>query len=224
MMKDQRLADAFGGQRVLGALANLSGELLPSGEVLFTRNSRLFLGELDGTDSARARDIAASIDAAGVRASAEPQILSLEWSKFAAWAPMMILSVVTRALTWKYLIDAGTARVLVRLVRELGLLAEACQVPLADRGVLPVATICRESEQNGIELLRRFGVDMQSSAPEHRMSTLQDLLAGRALEVEETLGHAIRTAADLKLSLPLLSCFHELVAGIDRMRGPPAGQ
>jgi 2-dehydropantoate 2-reductase len=221
MMKDDLLADAFGRQRVLGALANLSGELLASGEVLFTRNSRLFIGELDGTDSARARGIAASIDAAGVRASADPQILSLEWSKFAAWAPMMILSVVTRALTWKYLIDAGSARVLVRLVRELGLLAAACQVPLADRGVLPVATICRESEQHAIELLQRFGLEMQSSAPQHRMSTLQDLLAGRALEVEETLGHAIRTAAGLKLSLPLLSCFHELVAAIDRMREPP---
>jgi 2-dehydropantoate 2-reductase len=224
VMKDDLLADAFGRQRVLGALANLSGELLPSGEVLFTRNSRLFLGELDGTDSARARDIAASIDAAGVRASADPQILSLEWSKFAAWAPMMILSVVTRALTWKYLTDAGTARLLVRLVRELGLLADACQVPLADRGVLPVATICRESEQHSIDLVQRFGLDMQASAPEHRMSTLQDLLAGRALEVDETLGHALRTAAGLKLSLPLLSCFHELVAGIDRMREAAPGQ
>ena len=61
MMKDALLADAFGGERVLGALANLSGELLASGEVLFTRNSRLFIGELDGTDSARARDIAARI-------------------------------------------------------------------------------------------------------------------------------------------------------------------
>ena len=217
MMKDALLADAFGGERVLGALANLSGELLPSGEVLFTRNANLFVGELDGSDSARARDVAASIDASGVRATAVREILSLEWSKFAAWAPMMILSVATRALTWQYLIDPGPARVLVRLVRELGMLAAAHQVGLSDRGVLPVATICRESETHAVALLEKFGLDMKSSAPEHRMSTLQDLAAGRRLEVEETLGDAIRTAAKLKLSLPLLGCFYELVAGIDRI-------
>ena len=223
MMKDALLADAFGGERVLGALANLSGELLPSGEVLFTRNANLFVGELDGSDSARAREVAASIDAAGVRATAVREILSLEWSKFAAWAPMMILSVVTRALTWQYLIDPGPARVLVRLVRELGVLAAAHQVELSDRGVLPVATICRESETHAIALLEKFGLDMKSSAPEHRMSTLQDLAAGRRLEVEETLGDAIRTAAKLKLSLPLLASFYELVAGIDRIGGQDRG-
>jgi 2-dehydropantoate 2-reductase len=217
MLKDDLLADAFGRQRVLGALANLSGELLPSGEVLFTRNANLFVGELDGSDSDRARDIARSIDAAGVRATADPQILSLEWSKFAAWAPMMIVSVATRALTWKYLIDAGTALVLVRLVREIGLLAAAHDVQLSDGGVLPVATICRVSDEDALALLQSFGLDMKSSAPEHRMSTLQDLLAGRRLEVEETLGHAMRSATKLQLALPLLSCFYPLVAGIDRI-------
>jgi 2-dehydropantoate 2-reductase len=217
MMKDDLLADAFGRRRVLGALANLSGELLPSGEVLFTRNANLFVGELDGSDSDRARAIARTIDASGVRATADPQILSLEWSKFAAWAPMMILSVTTRALTWKYLIDAGAALVLVRLVREIELLAAASNVQLTDRAVLPVATICRSSDEDAVALLASFGLDMKSSAPEHRMSTLQDLVAGRRLEVEETLGHAIRTAAELKLSLPLLSCCYALVAGIDRI-------
>ncbi|MGC2461790.1 MAG: 2-dehydropantoate 2-reductase [Steroidobacteraceae bacterium] len=218
MMKDDLLADAFGKQRVLGSLANLSGEMLGSGEVLFTRNANLFVGELDGSDSARARQIAETIDAAGVRASADPDILSLEWSKFAAYAALMALSVTTRALTWKYLIDAGTARVLVRLVREVGMLAAACEVRLSDRAMLPVATICRESEQDAMALLEKFGLDMKSSAPEHRVSTLQDLEAGRPLEVEETLGHAVRKAAQLKLSLPLLGSFYDLVAGIDRIR------
>jgi len=197
MMKDDLLADAFGKQRVLGSLANLSGEMLGSGEVLFTRNANLFVGELDGNDSARARQIAETIDAAGVRASADPDILSFEWSKFAAYAALMALPVTTRALTWKYLIDAGTARVLVRLVREVGMLAAACEVRLSDRAMLPVASICRESEQDAMALLEKFGLDMKSSAPEHRVSTLRDLEAGRPLEVEETWGHAVRKAAQL---------------------------
>jgi 2-dehydropantoate 2-reductase len=224
MMKDEQLRAALGADRVLGALANLSGELLGSGEVLFTRNAHLSVGELDGSDSARARRIAATLDAAGVRASADRDILSLEWSKFAAWAPMMALSVTTRALTWKYLIDPGTARLLVRLVREVGLLASACEARLSDRGVLPVASICRASEQDALALLERSGLEMKASAPEHRMSTLQDLEAGRPLEVEETLGHAVRTAEQHRLSVPLLSACYELVAGIDRIRAYQAGK
>jgi 2-dehydropantoate 2-reductase len=219
MLKNDLLVDTFGQQRVLGALANLSGEMLASGEVLFTRNANLFVGELDGRDSARASQIAATIDASGVRASAERDILSLEWSKFAAWAAMMILAVTTRALTWKYLLDPGAARVLVRLLREVGMLADARRVPLSDRAVLPVATICSQAEQDSVELLRKFGLEMKSGAPQHRMSTLQDLEAGRPLELEETLGHAVRTAAELKLSVPLLTSFYDLVAGIERIRG-----
>jgi 2-dehydropantoate 2-reductase len=220
MMKDDLLAAAFGRQRVLGCLADMSGEMSASGEVLFTRNTNLFIGELDGSDSARARDIATALDAAGVRTRADPDILSLEWSKFAAWVPMMALSATTRALTWKYLIDPGTALVAVRLVREVGSLAAAASdVRLSDRAVLPVASICRESDGDAIALLGKFGRQMQSTAPTHRMSTLQDLEAGRPLEVEETLGYAVRKAAALELSLPLLSCFYSLVAGIDRIRG-----
>jgi 2-dehydropantoate 2-reductase len=219
MMKDDLLAAAFGRQRVLGSLADLSGEMLADGEVLFTRNVNLFVGELDGSDSARVRDLAATIDAAGVRTRADPDILGLEWSKFAAWAAMMALSVTTRALTWKYLLDPATALVVVRVVREVGTLATALEVRLSDRAVLPVASICRESDQDAIALLAKYGQQMKSGAPLHRMSTLQDLEAGRPLEVEETLGYAVRKAAELKLSLPLLGCFYNLVAGIDRIRG-----
>ena len=219
MMKDELLADAFGSTRVLGALANLSGELLASGKVLFTRNSRLTVGELDGSDSARAQRIAAALETSGIRAVADRDILALEWSKFAAWAPMMILSVTTRALTWKFLLDPGAALVLVRLVREVGALAAARHVQLSDSGVLPVATICQSSDADAVAALAAIGREMRSSAPLHRMSTLQDLEAGRPLEIEETLGHALRMASGLGLALPLLSGCYALVAGIDRMHG-----
>ncbi len=38
------------------------------------------------------------------------------------------------------------------------------------------------------------------------------------LEIEETLGYAVRSAAQLNLPLPLLECFYRLVRGIDRIR------
>jgi ketopantoate reductase len=50
------------------------------------------------------------------------------------------------------------------------------------------------------------------------MSALQDLEAGRPLEVEETFGYAVRKAKELGLALPLLEAFHPLVGAIDRLR------
>ena len=85
-LKNELLAQAFGKERVLGALADTSGELLPDGAVLFTRNVNILVGELSGGDSARAQRLARTLDDSGVRAAATPEILTLEWSKFCAWA------------------------------------------------------------------------------------------------------------------------------------------
>jgi 2-dehydropantoate 2-reductase len=217
LMKNDQLIAALGQQRVLGSLADASGELLPSGEVLFTRNTMLYLGELDGRNSDRAQSIATTIARSGVRASAVTGVLNLEWSKFASWAGMMILSVTTRANTWKYLIDPDASRVLIRLVREVGALATACGIQLSDRSTLPVASLCAGSEQQAIAALKDLGFRLKSSAPEHRMSTLQDLLAGRALEVEETLGYAVRQGRQAGVSLPLLDAFYHLITGINQI-------
>jgi 2-dehydropantoate 2-reductase len=217
VMKNELLAAAFGAERIIGALANTSGELLASGEVLFTRNEGLLLGELDGRASARVERIAHSIDGSGVRSAPAPDIRRQEWSKFAAWVGLAALAVTTRAKTWKYLVDGDAALVLVRLVREVGALARASGVELTDESLMPVATICDGSEQHALDLIAAMGAQFRANAPEHRMSTLQDLESRRPLELEETLGHAVRLARERKLALPLLECFGQLVAAIDRI-------
>lgn len=218
LMKNEQLAEVFGLERVLGAVANTSGELLPAGEVLFTRNEQLYLGELQGNSSARAQKIAQAIAASGVCASAVADIESLEWSKFAGWIGPMVLSVTTRAETWRFLSDPDTVLVLVRLVHEVGALAAACKVALSDQSMLPVATVCRDSEVAAVASIQSLGRQLEADAPAHRMSTLQDLEAGRHLEVEETLGYAVRKALQMNLSLPLLNSLYALVRGIDRIR------
>ena len=219
LMKNDLLADFFGRDRVLGALADTSGELLRSGEVVFTRNTNIYIGELDGGNTSRARQVASRIAASGVRSTAVPNILSLEWSKFASWVGMVALSVTTRAPTWKYFTDPESAALVARLVREIGLLANARGVQLSDQSTLPVATICRGSEQEAVAAIQRIGIELKSTAPEHRMSTLHDLEGGRPLEVEETLGYAVKLGHESKLSLPLLNSIYPLVSAIDRVRG-----
>jgi 2-dehydropantoate 2-reductase len=216
--KDELLATAFGPTHVLGALADTSGELLPDGPVLFTRNVNVLIGELSDEVSSRAQRIAAAIDASGVRTRAVPAIRSLEWTKFAAWVGLVALSVTTRAATWRYLSDPDSALVLVRIVREMGQLARALEIPLTDEAVLPVATLCRGSEAEAVAVVKHKGQEFESKAPAHRMSSLQDVEAGRPLEIHETLGYALQKAAQTQTPLPLVRTFYQLAAAIDRMR------
>ena len=219
VLKNELLVRAFGADRVLGALADTSGELLPSGEVLFTRNVNLPLGELAGGITERARRIAGMIDEAGVRSTAVADIVSMEWSKFTVWLGLVSMAVSMRSVSWRYLMDADCARVLIRLAREVAAVARAQGIALADGATgLPLRTILEAPEQEAVEAVRKAGEQMRSRAPDHRMSALQDLEAGRPLEVEETFGYAVRKASELGLSLPLLETCHHLVAAIDRIR------
>jgi ketopantoate reductase len=121
-------------------------------------------------------------------------------------------------VTWKFLLDADSALLLVRLVREMGVLARALNIPLSDRAILPTASICAGSESAAVSLVTAAGAQYLKSAPAHRMSALQDIEAGRPLEVNETLGYAWDKAQELKLELPLLDSFRRLIAATDRAR------
>jgi len=217
VLKNELLEAAFGSEHVLGALANMSGELLPSGEVLFTRNVSLQIGTLrEAAPGPAVRSVAQTIDASGVRCAAVPDIAAREWSKFAAWVGMAGVAITTRAVTWKYLLDPDAALVLVRLVREVRELAARAGVTFTDDVVFPVATLCAGPEEEAVRRLNDIGAHFRDHSPEHRLSTHQDLDAGRPLEVEETLGHAARTAARMGLSLPLLDAVYRIAAAIDR--------
>jgi 2-dehydropantoate 2-reductase len=220
MWKDDALVHAFGADRVLGCLANTSGELLPSGEVLFTRNVNIYLGELPAGSSARAENTARTIDASGVRATVVPNVLSREWTKFVGWAGLMLMSITTRAVTWRYLTDPDCALVLARLVREVAAIAKAAGVTLANEDtLLPLQGILQGSEAAAVQAVVQAGRDFQRNAPNHRLSSLQDLEAGRPLEIEETLGYAVRRAQQLQQPAPLLDSLYHLALAIDRTRG-----
>jgi ketopantoate reductase len=126
--------------------------------------------------------------------------------------------VSTRAVTWKFLLDPDSALLLARLVREMGKLAAALGVGLSDRSILPTATLCAVSESEAVAILRKAGAVYRTNAPQHRLSALQDVEAGRPLEVHESLGYASEKARELGLELPLLECFRRLLAATDRAR------
>ncbi len=217
-VKNELLSATFGAERVLGSLADTSGEMLADGRVLFTRNENLLVGELTGTLSSRACNVAATIDSSGVHSMAVTNIVSLEWSKFVTWVGMFSLSVLTRSVSWRYMTDPDAALLMVRLTREMGRLADALGIEITDQAILPAASLCRGTEQSAVELVVNKGRTLQTRAPEHRMSSLQDLNAGRPLEVHETLGYALEKAAEHGVAMPLVDGFYRVISAAERIR------
>ena len=90
------------------------------------------------------------------------------------------------------------ALLLVRLVREMGTLAAALGIGLSDRAILPTASLCAGSESEAVAIITAPARSTASTRPQHRMSALQDIEAGRPLEVNETLGYALDKARDAR--------------------------
>jgi 2-dehydropantoate 2-reductase len=220
VMKNELLARVWGFSRVLGAMADFSGELLANGEVKFTRNVALYLGEEKGGSSPRAEGIAKAIDDAGVRCVAAPDIRTREWSKFAGWIASFPLAVLTRQITWKYMMDERSAGVIVRIVREAAALAKALDIELVDMSPLPVPSIVRAGDAEASALVKGIGQNFLDKSPEHRMSAQQDVLRGSRLEYEETLGFALRKAREVGVPMPTLDTCYRIVAVAHPGDGP----
>ena len=212
VLKNELLARVFGFSRVLGAMADFSGELLANGEVKFTRNVCLHLGEEKGGASPRADELAAAIEAAGVRCVAASNIRTREWSKYAGWIAQFPLAVLTRQITWKFLMDERSAMVIVRIVREAAQLAAAMKIELSDMPPLPVPSIVNASDAQAVEIIRGIGQKFLDTSPEHRMSAQQDVLRGSRLEYEETLGYALARGRELGVPMPTLDTCYRILA------------
>jgi 2-dehydropantoate 2-reductase len=211
VQKDQLLAAAFGRERVLGCVADFSGELLPDGVVQFTRNVCLHLGGLDGPESEPAREESAVLEAAGIRSAVAADVAKLEWSKFAGWIAQLPLAILTRRLTSEFLTDEDAARLIVAGAREASALAGAEGITLVDAAPLPVASIARAGDDDAMQLVAAVGRRYREMAPEHRMSAQQDALRGSPLELEETLGYALERAAARGVPMPTLTTLYHTI-------------
>jgi 2-dehydropantoate 2-reductase len=211
VLKNELLAGVFGYSRVLGAMADFSGELLPNGEVKFTRNVCLHLGEEKGGMSPRVQELAALIDGAGVRCAAASNIRTREWSKFSGWIAQFPLAVLTRQFTWKFMTDERSAMVMVQIVREAAALAAALGIELTDMPPITVPRIVHATDAQAVEIIRELGRKFLENSPEHRMSAQQDVLRGSRLEYEETLGYALKKARELNLRMPTLEVCYRII-------------
>lgn len=217
VMKNEQLARVHGAGCVLGCMANFSGELEADGTVTFTRNVRLALGPLPGYAGPDPAPLVAAIHGSGIVSELVTDVESVEWSKFTGWVALFALSLIARAPTGVFLGNPHFARVCADIVRETAGLAAARGIALLDQSPMPVATVAGAPLETAVRTLMETGAAFEASAPGHRMSSLQDLEAGRRLEVEETLGHAVREAENLGLSAPTLALAYRIAAGLDAL-------
>jgi 2-dehydropantoate 2-reductase len=87
---------------------------------------------------------------------------------------------------------------------------------LKDEGILPAATVCRVGTTEAVEVVFKIGDFFRQNAPGHKISALQDLERGRRLEVDATLGFAVRLAAEKGLSVPAIETCYRLCMMLDR--------
>ena len=217
VMKNEQLAQAYGTTTVLGCMANFSGEMNDSGTVEFTRNVRLSIGRTAHYAGPDVGAIAKALDTAGINTEENAHIETVEWSKFVGWVALFSLSLIARTTTGVFLENRRLAALGVRQIREMAQIAAARGIQLIDQSPVPVATIASGPEDAAIEALRQIGRGLIAEAPGHRMSSLQDLEAGRRLEVEETLGYAVQEAARLGVDVPALDVCYAAAAGVNTL-------
>lgn len=217
VLKNEQLANVFGWEKVLGAMAVFSAEVLASGTVRFTVNDGFYLGELPEGLSERVRKLAAALGRAGIVAQATPSIQSFEWSKYAVFVCLMAPAVLTRLETYKFLQDRHTASITASLLYEMAGIAATRGIDFADTAFFPTQTLSQLSLDGAVARLRDLGEQFASRAPAHKVSTLQDMEQGKTrLEVEETLGYAVQQGVALGVPTPTLETCYNLIAAINR--------
>ena len=168
-------------RRVVGSIVYFSTEIVEPGVIRHTEGNRISLGEPDGTRSGRCERIASALIAAGLRCPVTTRLRQEVWVKLLGNASFNPISALTRA-TLRQMVRDPDVCALVRNVM--------CEVEAVAAGLGLTLPVSIEQRIAGAE---RVG--------EHKTSMLQDLEAGRPLELEPVVGAVVELGA--KLNLPM---------------------
>jgi 2-dehydropantoate 2-reductase len=187
-------------RRVIGSVVYISAGLTEPGVLDHVEGARLPIGELDGSRSARVQELAAVFSEAGLRSSVRSDIRADIWTKLLGNATFNPISALTRG-DMKQLLDLPETRALIAEgMEEVRAVAAALGVSIA------------------ISTERRIAGAGQVG--NHKTSMLQDLEAGRALELDPILGAVVELAAKTGVAVPRLesiyACAKLLSANISR--------
>jgi len=176
------ISSAIEARRVLGSIVYFSTEVTAPGVIQHIEGNRISLGEPDGTRSDRSRRIAEALIASGLRCPVTTRIRHEIWVKVLGNASLNPVSALTRATLVQMVRDPGVCSVIRNIMQEV----EAV------------------SRKLGLEL--PVSIDQRIAGAEkvgeHKTSMLQDLEAGRPIELEALVGAVVELGERVGLPMP----------------------
>lgn len=160
--------NGFGPDRVLGCVVYPAAEVSEPGTVRHIEGNRFSLGEPDGSKSDRAQKLSEALSAAGLKAPVRPRLRDEIWVKLWGNLSFNPISALTGATLDVLCTDPGTRPVARAMMVEAQEIAEKLGVKFP------------------INVDRR--IDGGAAVGAHRTSMLQDLDAGRPMEIDALIG------------------------------------
>ena len=175
------ICSAIEAHRVVGSIVYFSTEILAPGVIQHIEGNRISLGEPSGARSERCRRIAETLVASGLRCPITTHIRQEIWVKLLGNASFNPVSALTRATLVQMVRDPDASAVIRNIMQEV----EAVSRKLGME--LPVSI---DQRMAGAE-----------KVGEHKTSMLQDLEAGRPMELEALVGAVVELGE--RLGLPM---------------------
>ena len=186
-------------ERVVGCVVYPAATIVEPGVIVHEEGNRFSLGEPDGSRSERVEAISRMLTAAGFKAPVTARLASEIWLKIVGNATLNPMSVLTRA-TMGEMLGPKVGRDLARtLMEEVDSVARAVGVELP------------------VSIERR--IEGAAAVGDHRTSMLQDLAAGKPLELDALLGAVIEIAEWKQVGVPRLRVLYGLAKLAEAARG-----
>jgi 2-dehydropantoate 2-reductase len=186
------IAAAIPFAQVVGCVVHASCSRSASNRIEVKHADKLLIGEPDGDTSERLASLFAVLDQAGLRPDMSGNIRRAIWYKLWGNATINPLSAITRATADLILADESCRAWMLDGMAELAAVGAAIGCPISESG------------QDRMEVTARLGA--------FKTSMLQDVEAGRPLELEALLGAPREIAARIGVATPALDRLYGLTA------------
>jgi 2-dehydropantoate 2-reductase len=191
--------NGFGPDRVLGCVVYPAAEVSEPGVIRHIEGNRFSLGEPDGSKSDRATALSQVLQSAGLKAPVRPRLRDELWVKLWGNLSFNPISALTHATLDVLCTDPGTRDVARRMMIEAQAVAEKLGVTFP------------------IDVDRR--IEGGAAVGAHRTSMLQDLDAGRPMEIDALVASVQELGRITETPTPTIDTVLALVA----LRGRVAG-
>jgi 2-dehydropantoate 2-reductase len=196
------LAEVVGRERVLAGKTYAGGVMLAPGHIIAgTRGKETFIGELDGSDSARARAIADAFTRAGLATTVSDNILGTMWDK-------LLVNVATGALSGITGLPYGE---LYRIPEIEGCAVAAVAEAMAVARAAGIKLGTTEPRQPWLKAAEGLPFEFKASM-------LQSLEKGSVTEIDYVNGSVVRWGARYGVPTPVNQALVACIKGVERAR------